>query len=120
VDGKLHAIRMMGREVFKQAVNAMNAAATEALARCQLNGSDIALVIPHQANLRIIDALGERISVPRDRIYVNLNRYGNTSAASVPIALDEAAHEGRIKRGDLVLMVAFGAGFTWASCVVQW
>jgi len=120
VDGKLHSIRMMGREVFKQAVNAMTAAATEALARCQLTGADIALVIPHQANLRIIDALGERIRVPRDRIYVNLHRYGNTSAASVPIALDEAAHEGRIRRGDLILLVAFGAGFTWASCVVQW
>jgi 3-oxoacyl-[acyl-carrier-protein] synthase-3 len=77
-------------------------------------------VIPHQANLRIIDALAKRIEVPADRIYVNLDRFGNTSAASVPIALDEAAHAGRIKSGDLVLMVAFGAGFTWASCVIQW
>ena len=120
VDARLHAIHMAGREVFKQAVNAMNAAATEALARCHLNGPDISLVIPHQANLRIIEALGQRISVPSDRIYINLDRYGNTSAASVAIALDEAARAGRIKRGDLVLMVAFSAGFTWASCVVQW
>ena len=120
VDARMHHLKMAGKEVFKQAVTAMNSAATEALARCQLTGADIALVIPHQANLRIIDALARRIEVPSDRIYVNLDRYGNTSAASVPIALDEAAHAGRIKSGDLVLMVAFGAGFTWASCVVQW
>ncbi|MBI5819183.1 MAG: ketoacyl-ACP synthase III [Verrucomicrobia bacterium] len=120
VDARLHFLQMAGKEVFKQAVTAMNSAATEALARCQITGADIALVIPHQANLRIIDALAKRIGVPADRIYVNLDRYGNTSAASVPIALDEAARAGRIKSGDLVLMVAFGAGFTWASCVIQW
>jgi len=111
---------MAGREVFKQAVTAMNAAATEALARCHLTGADLALVIPHQANLRIIDALAERIGIERSKVYVNLERYGNTSAASVPIALDEAARAGRLKRGDYILMVAFGAGFTWAGCVVQW
>ena len=120
VSARLHYLQMAGKEVFKQAVTAMNSAGTEALARCQITGADIALVIPHQANLRIIDALAKRIEVPSDRIYVNLDRFGNTSAASVPIALDEAARAGRIKSGDLVLMVAFGAGFTWASCVVQW
>ena len=120
VDARLHTLRMAGREVFKQAVNAMNAAATEALARCNLTGTDLALLIPHQANLRIIDALAERIGIAREKIYINLDRCGNTSAASVPIALDEAARAGRLKRGDYILMVAFGAGFTWAGCVVQW
>jgi 3-oxoacyl-[acyl-carrier-protein] synthase-3 len=120
VDARLHTLRMAGREVFKQAVTAMNSAATAALERCGITGGDLALVIPHQANLRIIEALAERVGVGMERVFVNLDRYGNTSAASVAIALDEAARAGRMKRGDLVLLVAFGAGFTWAACVIQW
>jgi 3-oxoacyl-[acyl-carrier-protein] synthase-3 len=81
---------------------------------------DIACVIPHQANLRIIEAIGERLGIPREKVFVNVDRYGNTSAASVGIALDEANRSGRIKRGDYVLMVVFGGGLTWASTLVEW
>ena len=81
---------------------------------------DIACVIPHQANLRIIEAIGERLGIPREKVFVNVDRYGNTSAAAVAIALDEANRSGRIKSGDYVLMVVFGGGLTWASTIVEW
>jgi 3-oxoacyl-[acyl-carrier-protein] synthase-3 len=95
-------------------------AGNEALRRCNLDISQIKCVIPHQANSRIVDAVGSRLGVKPEQVFVNLDKYGNTSAASVAIALDEAVAQGRIARGDLVLLVAFGAGFTWAGAVIEW
>jgi len=120
VRNRLHYLKMSGKEVFKEAVRAMQTAADTALAKCNLTIDDIRCVIPHQANNRIIEALAERIGAPMDRVYVNLDRYGNMSAASVAVALDEAARAGRFQRGDLILLVVFGSGLTWASCVIQW
>lgn len=117
---RLHYIHMDGKETFKSAVQAMCAAANEVLRRCELDISQIACVIPHQANRRIVDAVGERLGVKPGQLFVNLDRYGNTSAASVAIALDEAVSTGCVKRGDLVLLVAFGAGFTWAAAIIEW
>ena len=117
---KLATLAMMGREVFKHAVNAMRRAGEHAIEKAGLQASDIALVIPHQANLRIIDALAERLDVDRERVFVNLHKYGNTSAAAVAIALDEANRGGAMKPGDKILLVAFGAGLTWASAVIEW
>src|SRR5215204_5385110 len=115
-----HFLRMDGKETFKSAVNAMYTAAQEALRRCELDISQIKCVIPHQANRRIIDAVGERLGVKPDQLFVNLDKYGNTSAASVAIALDEAVESGRIQRGDLILLVVFGAGLTWGAAVIEW
>jgi 3-oxoacyl-[acyl-carrier-protein] synthase III len=120
VSNGLHYLRMDGKETFKNAVNAMYTAAQEALRRCELDISQIQCVIPHQANRRIIDAVGERLGVRPDQLFVNLEKYGNTSAASVAIALDEAVESGRIRRGDLVLLVVFGAGLTWGAAVIEW
>ena len=111
---------MDGKETFKNAVNAMMSAATEALRRCEIDITQIKLVIPHQANRRIIDAVTERLKVKPEQVFVNLDKYGNTSAASVAIALDEAVNQNRIQRGDLVLLVVFGAGLTWAAAVIEW
>ena len=116
----LHFLRMDGKETFKNAVTAMCTAGKEALRRCEIDISQIKCVIPHQANRRIIDAVGERLGVQPDQVFVNLDKYGNTSAASVAIALDEAVQQGRIQRGDLVLLVVFGAGLTWAAAVIEW
>ena len=116
----LHFLRMDGKETFKNAVNAMQTAAREALKRCELDISQIKCVIPHQANRRIIEAVGERLGVKPEQIFVNLEKYGNTSAASVAIALDEAVRGGTVQRGDLVLLVVFGAGLTWAAAVIEW
>ena len=120
VAGGLHFLRMDGKETFKNAVTAMLTAGKEALRRCEIDISQIKCVIPHQANRRIIDAVGERLGVQPDQLFVNLDKYGNTSAASVAIALDEAVQQGRIQRGDLVLLVVFGAGLTWAAAVIEW
>jgi 3-oxoacyl-[acyl-carrier-protein] synthase-3 len=120
VSAGMHHLKMSGKEVFKNAVIAMQTAAEEALAKCGLTVADIKCVIPHQANIRIIEAIADRLDVPMEKVYVNLHRYGNVSAASVAIALDEAAREGRFQRGDLILLVVFGSGLTWASCVIQW
>lgn len=117
---KLNTIHMFGREVYKQAVIAMLTAARKALEQAGLTVADIACVIPHQANLRIIEAIGERLGIPREKVFVNVDRYGNTSAASIGIALDEANRSGRIKSGDYVLLVVFGGGLTWASTIVEW
>ena len=113
-------IRMQGREVFKQAVRAMEAVALEALESNGIDPKEIALLIPHQANIRIIEYLRERLELPPERVFVNIHRYGNTSAASIPIALDEALEEGRISPGDLILMVSFGGGFTWGAVLMRW
>lgn len=120
VGARLHYLRMDGRETFKNAVHAMLTAAQEALQRCNLDIAAIKCVIPHQANRRIIDAVAERLGASPDKVFVNLDRYGNTSAASVAIALDEAVRSGRIQRGDLVLLVVFGAGLTWGAAVIEW
>ena len=117
---KRHYLRMEGRETFKSAVQAMCTAAQEALCRCELDISKIKCIIPHQANRRIIDAVGERLGATPDQLFVNVNRYGNTSAASVAIALDEAVASGKIRRGDLILMIVFGAGLTWGAAVIEW
>jgi 3-oxoacyl-[acyl-carrier-protein] synthase-3 len=120
VAGKLHYLQMEGRETFKNAVQAMCMAAQEALQRCEVDISKIKCIIPHQANRRIIDAVGERLGAAPEQLFVNVNRYGNTSAASVAIALDEAVASGRIRRGDLVLLIVFGAGLTWGAAVIEW
>ena len=120
VNARLHYLRMDGKETFKSAVNAMYQAAQEALRRCEIDISQIKLVIPHQANRRIIDAVGERLGARPEQVFVNLHKFGNTSAASVAIALDEAVTAGLIQRGDLVLLVVFGAGLTWGAAVIQW
>jgi 3-oxoacyl-[acyl-carrier-protein] synthase-3 len=120
VSARLHYLRMDGKETFKNAVNAMYTAAQEALKRCELDISRIKCIIPHQANRRIIDAVGERLGATPEQIFVNLHKYGNTSAASVAIALDEAVQTGRIQRGDLILLVVFGAGLTWGAAVIEW
>ena len=120
VSSGLHFLRMDGKETFKNAVTAMYTAGREALRRCEIEISQIKCVIPHQANRRIIDAVSERLGVKPEQLFVNLEKYGNTSAASVAIALDEAVRAGCIQRGDLVLMLAFGAGLTWAAAVIEW
>ena len=114
-----HTIAMNGKEVFKIAVRSMEEISREALDEADVSIDQVSLVIPHQANLRIITALAERLKVPMSKVMVNLDRYGNTSAASVPVALDEARKEGRIQRGDIVLLNAFGAGFAWGAAVIR-
>ena len=114
-----HFVKMAGREVFKHAVRSMADACDRALDGAKLTGKDIDLLIPHQANMRIIEATAKHANVSMEKVYVNVERYGNTSSASVPIALDEALECGRIKDGMNVLLVAFGAGFTWASMIVR-
>ena len=115
-----HCIRMKGKEVFKLAVRGMDEAARDILEQHQIRADQISLVIPHQANLRIIEAISQYLELPLDRFFVNVDRYGNTSAASIPIALDEARRAGRVKRDDLMLLVAFGAGLTYGSALIRW
>jgi len=117
---RLHYMKMSGREVFKHAVTRMVEACHTALARAGLTIADVDLIIPHQANLRIIEAIGHRLGAPTEKYFINLEKYGNISAASIPVALDEAVRGGRIKKGDTVLLVAFGGGFTWGSAVLDW
>ncbi len=119
-DQRLATLAMLGKEVFKHAVTRMKQAAEKVIERAGLQASDIALVVPHQANLRIIDAIADRLDVPRDRVFTNLEHYGNTSAAAVAIALDEAHRSGRIKKNDNIVLVVFGAGLTWAAAAVRW
>ncbi len=116
---KSQFIQMEGREVFKHAVRSMSDATDRALDGAKLTGAEIDLLIPHQANVRIIEATAKHAGVPMEKVFVNVDRYGNTSSASIPIALDEALAAGRIGDGATVLLVAFGAGFTWASMVVR-
>ena len=120
LDEKSHLVKMAGGEVFKAAVRSMAEAADQALMRAGLTGDDIDILIPHQANIRIIEATAKYAKIPMDKVFVNVDRYGNMSSATVPIALDEAVQQGRIKKGDNILMVAFGAGFTWGSSVIRW
>lgn len=113
-----HFIQMKGSEVFKSAVRSMGDAAQKVMDMIGISQQDVDLLIPHQANIRIIEATARRIKLPMDKVYVNIDRYGNTSAASVPIALDEARKNGKIKDGSKVVLVAFGGGFTWGSALI--
>ncbi|HIO41562.1 MAG TPA: ketoacyl-ACP synthase III [Aquifex sp.] len=112
-------LKMEGRKVFKEAVSGMTKSSLEAIEEAGLRPEDIDLVIPHQANFRIIKALAEKLGIPLEKVYVNVNRYGNTSAASIPIAMYEAYREGKLKRGMNVLLTAMGGGLTWGSMVVR-
>ena len=120
VDGKLHFLSMQGNDVFKFATKSMQTLIETAIERNGLSVDDLDLVVPHQVNSRIIDTVLRKVDIPEEKIYLNLQRYGNTSAASVPMALHEAVEEGRIQEGSLVLLVAFGAGLTWGYNLVRW
>ncbi len=120
VRNRLHYIKMKGNDIFKEAVKAMESAAIEAIRKANITPDEIDLFIPHQANLRIMEAVRRRLDIPPEKVFVNVDKYGNTSSASVPIALDEAVRSGKIQKGNLVLFSVFGAGFTWASGVVRW
>ncbi len=115
-----HSIFMAGKDVFKLAVNHMSASCRRVLEEAKVDASAIKLVIPHQANLRIIQSLAQRLDVPEDRVFININRFGNTSAASIGLCLDEAARAGRIQPGDYVLLTAFGGGLTWGAMLIQY
>jgi 3-oxoacyl-[acyl-carrier-protein] synthase-3 len=116
----LQYIKMKGNETFKVAVRTLEEIARATLSANGLRVEDLDLYVPHQANVRILKAVIERLGLPREKVLLNLDRYGNTSAASIPIALDEAVREGRIKSGSLVMLGAFGAGLTWASAIIRW
>jgi 3-oxoacyl-[acyl-carrier-protein] synthase-3 len=120
VANKGHFLKMKGKEIFKNAVRVMETVAREMVEQHNLSLDQINLVIPHQANVRIVEALAGNLGLPMDRFYVNIDRFGNTSSASIPIALDEARRSGRIKPGDYTLLVAFGAGFTYGSTLIRW
>ena len=120
VAGGLHYIKMQGQEVFRRAVRAVVDSAQATLDRAKVDVADVAWFVPHQANIRIIEAASARLGFPADRVVVNIDRYGNTSSASIPIAMAEAAERGDIVDGDLVLLCGFGAGMTWASALVRW
>ncbi len=120
VDKRMHYAKMKGSEVFKVAVRMFAECTERILTRNGFGAKDVALFIPHQANLRIIEAAVKRVHLPMDRVFVNVDRYGNTGAASVYVALEEALAAGRIKKGDLVLMAAFGGGFAWGACLIRW
>ena len=119
VEKKANTIHMQGKEVFKLAVHNMIAAAQEALKRANKKEKDLSLLIPHQANLRIIEAIARRVEIPREHVFVNVDKYGNMSAATTIVALDEARRQGRVRKGDLVELIAFGAGLTWGAAVIQ-
>ncbi|MEX0766232.1 MAG: beta-ketoacyl-ACP synthase III [bacterium] len=120
VEREQHYLTMNGREVYKFAVRCIPRAIEEAVKRAGIDIEDVDLFIPHQANIRIIDAAAERLRQPKEKFFVNVERYGNTSAASVPVALYEAVRSGQVKEGDIVVMVAFGGGLTWASSAIRW
>lgn len=120
VDLRLHYVRMEGKEVFKFAVKTMGEAALHVLKECGLSEDDVDFLIPHQANIRIVEAALKRLNLPADKVYTNLEKYGNMSSASVPVALDEAARLGKFQKGDLLLLIAFGAGLTWGGVALRW
>jgi 3-oxoacyl-[acyl-carrier-protein] synthase-3 len=120
VEAREHFLKMEGRDVFRFATKVIPGSMLEALEKANLKPSDLALVIPHQANIRIIDNAREKLGLPPERVFTNVDRYGNTSAASIPVALCEAFEEGRITAGDIVAMCAFGAGLSWAAAVWEW
>ena len=116
----MHFIKMEGQETFKNAVRVMKSSSVEAVKLAGITEEDLDLVIPHQANIRIIDALAKRLKVDYSKVMITIDKYANTSAATIPIALNEANRAGRLKKGDNVLMVAFGGGLTWGATVVRW
>jgi len=120
IEKKLNTVQMNGKEVFKHAVNGMSSSAQKAMAKADVTIDDIDWVVAHQANKRIISAVGQKLNVPAEKVYINVDRYGNTSAASVPIALDEMVRKGMIERGQNILFVAFGGGLTWGASVVKY
>jgi 3-oxoacyl-[acyl-carrier-protein] synthase-3 len=120
VEADLHTIKMEGQEAFKIAVRCFTDVCIEALERNGISAKDVALFVPHQANLRIMEATAHRLGIPLERVAVTIHKYGNISSATVPIALDEANREGRIRPGDLVLLAAFGGGLAWASALIRW
>ena len=120
VDRRLQFLQMRGNETFKVAVRNMERAAREVLDAADLKPESVKLVVPHQANIRILNAVAERLGVPESQMAINLDAYGNTSAASIPLALAEAVARGRVERGDVVLFLAFGSGLTWGSALVRW
>ena len=120
VEKKLHYIKMKGNETFKVAVRTLEELAVKTLEENNMTSSQLSLLVPHQANLRIIQATADRLKIPLEKVVINLEKYGNTSAASIPIALDEAVVSGKIKDGDYLLLEAFGGGLTWASALIQW
>jgi 3-oxoacyl-[acyl-carrier-protein] synthase-3 len=120
VDQKLYAVQMQGNKVFKMAVPAMEEVAWFVLTDAGMTPQDVDLLIPHQANLRIMDAVAQRLGIEKEKVVVNVDRYGNTSTATIPVALAECQREGRLKKGDVVLMVSFGGGFTWGGVLMKW
>jgi 3-oxoacyl-[acyl-carrier-protein] synthase-3 len=120
IEQRAHFLKMNGREVFKLAVRGMEQAILTLLKEHCLTPDDIDCLIPHQANIRIIQALGKQLSLPLDKVFTNLDKYGNTSAASIPLALDEAQQAGLIRSGDTIVLVAFGAGLTWGATLIKW
>jgi 3-oxoacyl-[acyl-carrier-protein] synthase-3 len=120
VQNGYHFIEVRGREVFKNAVKVMEKCARQAVERLGVTLNDVSLIIPHQANMRILEAAAQRLEYPIEKVYSNVNRYGNTSGATSPIALHEAAAEGRLKDGDLILMISFGSGFTYGTAAIRW
>jgi 3-oxoacyl-[acyl-carrier-protein] synthase-3 len=120
VNNREHYIKMKGSELFRYAVNYLKAVAEEAIKFNELKAEDIDLFVPHQANIRIIEATAKKLNFPMEKVFVNVEKYGNTSSGSIPIALDEAYKSGRLKEGNLVLIDAIGAGLTWASSIIRW
>jgi 3-oxoacyl-[acyl-carrier-protein] synthase-3 len=120
VDQRPYHITMEGNRLFKQAVGCMAQIGKLALSNNGLTQDDIAIVVPHQANFRIIQAVAEKMKIPMERVYTNVHKFGNTSSASIPLALDEAHHDGKIKTGDHILLLSFGAGLTWGAAVIEW
>jgi 3-oxoacyl-[acyl-carrier-protein] synthase-3 len=115
-----HTVHMEGNQVFKHAVRAMGNASVKALQDAGMTAQDVQLFIPHQANIRIMEEARVRAGIPPEKMYVVLHKYGNMSAATIPVAIDEAKEEGKIKDGDIILLTAFGTGFTWAAMVLRW
>jgi 3-oxoacyl-[acyl-carrier-protein] synthase-3 len=120
VDKNLHVIKLRGREVYKFAVIKMADLVAQAAQQCHINVADIAMIVPHQVNQRILEAAAERLNLPMEKIFVNIHKYGNTAAASAAMAFDEAARSGRLKKGDFVVLVAFGGGLTWGVIALKW
>ena len=120
VDERLHYMRLRGREIYKFAVIKMADLVADAAKECHIKVADIALIVPHQVNQRILEAAAERLNISMDKIFVNIHKYGNTAAASAAIAFDEASRSGKLKKGDYVVLVAFGGGLTWGVTVLKW
>ena len=120
IEQRLHYIQMSGNDVFKFAIKIMGETALKSLDNAGIAHESVDCLVPHQANIRIIQSAAKRLKLPMEKVMVNVDKYGNTSAASIPIALNEAVKSGKIKNGDVVVLVGFGAGLTWASCVMKW